>query len=861
MRVVAPVSGIVFSLEQVPDEVFSKKMVGDGVAIDPVEGVLYSPIAGRIEFIHASKHALTVKSSDGLEILMHIGLETVQMKGEGFTLRCKAGDTVSVGQNLIEFDMDLVATKAKSCLTMVVVSNGSEFPISNWNSKRVVTAGQDEIFAVDSAQFTATNTSTSAAEVVRGNEIACVNATGLHARPAAVLVAMAKKFSSEISLNKGSAQANAKSVVSILSLEVENKDLISVSARGSDAAVAVKELTALIASGLGEAHQETAKPKVAAEPSKVYHVVRRPSSGAPTSANKNEIFGVTAAPGLVLGEILVREDDDILVKDTPSQKIDIAAEKAKLEKALIAGQAELRALLSHLAETEGPEKASIFEAHLELLQDPELSSLALQSIDNKKSAAYSWQKAYLQISAQLAQLRNDLLAARAADVQDVGKRVLRILLGKKANDQTLTSNSQRPTILVAKHLTPSDMVAINPDQVKAICTVEGGATSHVAILARAMNMAALTALPESILQLKSGEMAVVDSKKSMLLLSPTEDQIKNIQEKSIKKKAQAEKDLAASQSLALTEDGHRVEIFANLGNVEEAEEAVRFGAEGVGLLRSEFLFLHRASEPDESEQLECYQQIVSALQTKNAQRPVIIRTLDVGGDKPLPYIALDKEENPFLGIRGLRLSLLTDDMFRMQIRALLSVKPFSQLRIMLPMVTSLHELLEAKQIIQEEEKQMGVGPVSLGIMIEVPSAAIMAETFAPHVDFFSIGSNDLTQYTMAIDRGHRDLAAMADGLHPSVLRLIQLTVQAAHKFGKYVGVCGGIAGDFEAVPLLIGLGVDELSVSVPSIPSIKAQVRKLRKSACEELATQALQLAEASEVRALVSKLLASTGD
>jgi phosphocarrier protein FPr len=858
MRVVAPVSGIVFSLDQVPDEVFSKKMVGDGLAIDPIEGVLYSPIDGKIEFIHPSRHALSVKSSDGVEVLMHIGLETVQLRGEGFQLKCKAGDQVTAGQPLIEFDTDYIATQAKSCLTMVLISNAADFPISKWNNERVVSAGQDEIFSVAAATRSVQSSSPESSETVRGQEVACVNATGVHARPAAVLVSAAKKFSSEIWLNKGSSSANAKSVVSILSLQVGNGESIFISARGGDAQMAVQQLSELISSGLGETHGEAPKEAVSGRSSKVHHLVRRPTSGAPKSSNEKEIFGVTAAPGLVLGEIVVREDEDLLVKDS-NQPIQIDAEKTKLTKAMTEAREDLRSLLTHLAETEGPEKASIFEAHLELLDDPELLSATIQNIEKKKSAAWAWQAAYLGISEQLSQLKNDMLAARAADVQDVGKRVLRILLGKKAKEQKVASDSAWPIILVAKHLTPSDMVAINPKQVRAICTVEGGATSHVAILARAMNMAALTALPESILKLKSGEMAVVDTKKSMLLRQPTPEQIKKIQEKSILRKAQAEKDLAESQSMALTEDGKRIEIFANLGNIEEAEEAVRFGAEGVGLLRSEFLFLHRASEPDEAEQFRCYQQIVSALQTKNAERPVIIRTLDVGGDKPLPYIALDKEENPFLGIRGLRLSLLTEDMFRTQIRALLAVKPYSQLRIMLPMVTSLHELLEAKRIVQEEERQLGVSPVSLGIMIEVPSAAIMAEVFAPHVDFFSIGSNDLTQYTMAIDRGHRDLAAMADGLHPSVLRLIQITVQAAHKFGKYVGVCGGIAGDAEAVPLLIGLGVDELSVSVPSIPSIKAQVRKLRKSACEELANQSLLLSEASEVRQLVSKLLAST--
>jgi phosphocarrier protein FPr len=310
-------------------------------------------------------------------------------------------------------------------------------------------------------------------------------------------------------------------------------------------------------------------------------------------------------------------------------------------------------------------------------------------------------------------------------------------------------------------------------------------------------------------------------------------------------------ELRAAQEPATTQDGHQVEVVANIGNIADAKQALGFGAEGVGLLRSEFLFLGRADPPAETEQFKVYRDIAVALEG----HPVIIRTLDVGGDKPLPYVPMPAEENPFLGVRGIRLCLGRPELLRTQIRAILRAAEFGRLRIMFPMVANLAEFSAARQIVEEVRAELKGPAVELGIMIEVPAAALLADIFAKEVDFFSIGTNDLTQYTLAMDRGHPQLSAQADGLHPAVLRLIDKTVQAAHAAGKWTGICGELGADPQAVPILVGLGVDELSVSVPAIPAVKAQIRSLSFSTAQRLAAEALGCASALEVRRTVDSL------
>jgi phosphocarrier protein FPr len=510
----------------------------------------------------------------------------------------------------------------------------------------------------------------------------------------------------------------------------------------------------------------------------------------------------------------------------------------------------LEALQAKLHSEADPAKAAIFAAHQELLEDPDLMDIADAAIAKGKSSAFAWQRAYNTHADRLANLRNELLAARANDLRDVGRRVLQLLTGIAPE----RPETPPDTILVAEDLTPSDTANLDRSKVLGFCTLAGGASSHVAILARSLDIPAVAGTEPRALELPNGTPVILDGNEGTLRLNPSSEEIDRIKRRQQRQAERRKADMETAMEPAQTIDGHRVEIVANIGGDKEAGQAVSLGGEGVGLLRSEFLFLERSTAPSEEEQLAAYKAVLEAL---GPDRPCIVRTLDVGGDKPLPYLPIPKEDNPFLGQRGIRVMLDRPEIFRVHLRAILRASEFGKVRIMFPMITHLTGLRAAKAMVEEERQKVGVDPIPVGIMVEVPVVAVMADQFAKEVDFFSIGTNDLTQYTLAMDRGHPKLAPFIDGLNPGVLKLINDTVEAAHRYGKWVGVCGGIATDPQAVPVLLGLGVDELSVSVPAIPSIKAQIREIRLSDCRRIARDALEQDNATGVRGLVPDPLA----
>jgi phosphocarrier protein FPr len=380
------------------------------------------------------------------------------------------------------------------------------------------------------------------------------------------------------------------------------------------------------------------------------------------------------------------------------------------------------------------------------------------------------------------------------------------------------------------------------------CTTRGGATSHVAILARSVGIPALAGIEPAALELANGTSVILDGNKGTLRLHASPEEVARIRKAQERAEQRRKDNLAHAREPAVTLDGTRIEVVGNIGGLKDATQLAGLGGEGVGLLRSEFLFMERADAPTEEEQFKTYKSIAEAVGSKN---PLIIRTLDVGGDKPLAYLPIPKEDNPFLGERGIRVGLDRPEILRAQLRAILRAAPSGKVKVMFPMIATLDELRDVKAILAEEAASLGVPSVPAGIMVEVPATAIMAAQFAREADFFSVGTNDLTQYTLAMDRGHPKLAAQVDGLNPAVLRLIAHTVKGAQPAGKPVGICGGIASDPAAVPILIGIGVTELSVSLPSIPTVKAQIRTLRLDACRELAERALAAESAEEVRAL----------
>jgi len=674
-------------------------------------------------------------------------------------------------------------------------------------------------------------------------DIVIQNPTGLHARPAKLFVNIAKQFQADIRIYNGTKKANAKSLISMLALGVEAGTGISIVVEGADEDVALAALLEAINSGLGEEElisQHNNHHPISSHPSG--HNVAPPSQ---LPGQDNIVQGIAAAPGLAIGPLFQFVRSEISVTETFSTA---SAEETRLQEAIEQARGQLSTLHQQMLQRKATSEAAIFDVHLGILDDPELLETVLDKINQQQSAAQAWQSTIEARAQIMAGLADTLLAARSADIHDVGYRVLRLLVG--ANDQTVRW-PDHPVILVAHDLSPSDTASLPKDRVLGFCTAVGGPTAHSAIIARALSLPAVVSAGTAVLQLTNHTLAILDGNKGILILDP--DELTIAQARTVQAEWQKQRDLAAQAAAdpAITQDGHRVEIVANVGGVAEAEKAVRAGAEGVGLLRTEFLFLDRTEAPTEEEQFAVYRDIAQAMQGQ----PVIVRTLDIGGDKPLPYIEMPPEANPFLGERGIRLCLNRPHLLRQQLRAILRAAAYGPLRIMFPMVADIKEIRAARAMVAEVQAELEAPTIDVGIMIEVPAAALMADILAHEVDFFSIGTNDLTQYTLAMDRQHPLLAGQADGLHPAVLRLIAQTVNAAHAAGKWVGVCGELGADPQAVPILVGLGVDELSVSVPTIPTVKAQVRSQTLRQNRELAQQALVCATADEVRRLRTNL------
>ena len=833
----APVSGVLYPLERVPDPVFSQKLAGDGISIDPTDNILRAPCPGEIVQQHAAGHAVTLKAAGDVEVLMHVGIDTVTLKGQGFTSRVKVGDKVETGAPLIEFDLDYVATNAKSLLTEVIISNGERVSGTVYGSG-AATVGETPVLTL-TLSGAAAATKEEAGPTVTSEAIILPNPNGLHARPAAVLSSTAKMFKSDIRLQLGDRSANARSVTSLMALETARGDKVVLVAKGPDAREAVNRLTPMIAEGLGD---EGCVPVSAPA------TMTEAPIGAPAprkDADPNLITGVAASSGLAVGDVYQVRHVEIQVKEeggTPDQ------ERRLLDGAIDRAAGQLEALRAQLHGHKEQAKAAIFAAHSELLEDPDLIEIATSAIAKGKSAAFAWKNAVKSHAERLAGLRNQLLAQRANDLRDVGERVLEVLTGVKREAPSYPANA----VLIAEDLTPSDTAAMERGKVMGFATVRGGATSHVAILARSLGIPALAGIEARALELPNGTPVILDGSKGTLRLNPSPEEMKQLREAQIRHEQQRKEDLAHALEPATTTDGRNIEVAGNIGGLKDAGEVAQLGGDGVGLLRSEFLFMERSAPPSEDEQFEEYKAIALAL---GADRPLIIRTLDVGGDKPLAYLPIPKEDNPFLGERGIRVGLDRPEILRTQLRALLRASQFGKLRIMFPMIATMAELLDAKAILAEEASSLGIPPMPCGIMAEIPAVAIMAEVFAEEADFFSIGTNDLTQYTLAMDRGHPKLAPKVDALNPGVLRLIALTVEGARKHKRFTGVCGGIAGDAQAVPILVGLGVEELSVSLPSIPTIKAQVRRLSHAECRDLAQRALNCRTGDEVRALLPEV------
>ncbi|WP_249671643.1 phosphoenolpyruvate--protein phosphotransferase [Pseudomonas abieticivorans] len=664
--------------------------------------------------------------------------------------------------------------------------------------------------------------------------IGLANAHGLHARPAKILAQLAKSFEGEVRLrivDSAEPAISAKSLSKLLSLGARRGQILEFIAEPGVAADALPALIAAVEEGLGEEIEPL--PPVAVVAEEVLVIAAKVEAPLPGT----QIQGIAAAPGIAMGPAHIQVLRDI---DYPLRGESPAHERERLQTALAEVRVDIEGLIGR---SKSKAIREIFVTHQEMLDDPELTNEVANRLKQGDSAQAAWMAVIEAAARQQESLKDALLAERAADLRDIGRRVLAQLCGietPQAPDQ--------PYILVMDEVGPSDVARLDPAQVAGILTARGGATAHSAIVARALGIPAVVGAGEAVLLLASGCPLLLDGQRGSLIVAPT-DEVRQRAIEERETRAQRQEAAAARRTeTAVTRDGHAVEVFANIGESAGVKAAVEHGAEGVGLLRTELIFMAHSQAPDEAVQEAEYRRVLDGL----AGRPLVVRTLDVGGDKPLPYWPIAKEENPFLGVRGIRLTLQRPDVMEGQLRALLRAADNRPLRIMFPMVGSVEEWRQARDMTERLRLEIPVADLQLGIMIEVPSAALLAPVLAKEVDFFSVGTNDLTQYTLAIDRGHPTLSAQADGLHPAVLQLIDITVRAAHAHGKWVGICGELAADPLAVPVLVGLGVDELSVSARSIPEVKAGVRELTLVEAQQLAQQALALGSASEVRALV---------
>jgi multiphosphoryl transfer protein len=688
-----------------------------------------------------------------------------------------------------------------------------------------VTRDPREVIAALSAPRGDGTAAVSLADFARSVEATVTGAHGLHARPATAFVDIAKGFDAEVIVRHGEKTANGRSLAALLKLGVKTNGVVRISAQGPDAEAALVALKELIEAGEEEEH-----------------ILAGPTHGWTPRSVETTVPGAAASPGLAIGAVRLLRQSKIVVERTAK---DPTRERSRLREAIATARAELLELYQEVEQKSGKAGAAIFRAHAEFLSDPDLIERTEQRIGEGQSAGWAWQQTIEAEAGGLEKLDDPVLAGRATDLRDVGTRVLRRLAGVIEEEPDLPSE---PVILLAEDLTPSDAATLDPAHVLGFCTAGGGPTSHAAIIARSLGIPAVVGAGPAVLHQPDGATAVLDGDNGFLYIGPSEADLQAARAAQSSLADLRDLEYRTRYEPALTTDGVRIEVVANTGLSQEAAQAVEAGGEGIGLMRSEFLFLERDSAPSEEEQYAAYRQAVEALQGL----PLILRTLDIGGDKEVPYLDLPAEANPFLGIRGIRLCLAHPELFKTQLRAIFRASAHGPIKIMYPMIATLADLRDALAITEEVRQELGAEKLELGIMIEVPSAVIMASELAEHVDFFSIGTNDLVQYVLAMDRGHPSLARQADGLHPAVLRMIDQTVRAATAKNRWVGVCGGVAGDPLGAVILAGLGVIELSVSIPSIAAIKARLRSISMKDAQNLARRALACDSAEAVRGLV---------
>jgi phosphotransferase system enzyme I (PtsI) len=563
--------------------------------------------------------------------------------------------------------------------------------------------------------------------------------------------------------------------------------------------------------------------------------------------------GIGASAGIAIAKAYRLEEPELVVEKRTIDSIE--AEIQRFDAAIKQSTSELEQIKEHAFKELGEDKAAIFAAHLLVLSDPELiNPIKDKIITEKVNAEFALQEVANMFISMFEAMDNEYMQERAADIRDVTKRVMSHLLGVTIPNPSMISEE---VIIIAEDLTPSDTAQLNRKYVKGFTTDIGGRTSHSAIMARSMEIPAVVGAKTVTSDIENGAFVILDGLDGKVIINPSDDVIKEYEAKKVAYEAQKVEWAKLVNERTVTKDGYHVELAANIGTPEDIKGVLENGGEGVGLYRTEFLYMGRTQLPTEEEQFDAYKAVVEQMEGK----PVVVRTLDIGGDKELPYLDLPKEMNPFLGFRAIRLCLEMQDMFRTQLRALLKASVYGNLKIMFPMIATLNEFRQAKSIlIEEKEKLQAEGiavseKIEVGMMVEIPSSAVMADVFAKEVDFFSIGTNDLIQYTMAADRMNERVSYLYQPYNPAILRLVKMVIDAAHKEGKWVGMCGEMAGDEVAIPILLGLGLDEFSMSASSILKARSQFLNLSKAEMNTVIEQVLNMKTAEEVERFIKEI------
>jgi phosphotransferase system enzyme I (PtsI) len=565
-----------------------------------------------------------------------------------------------------------------------------------------------------------------------------------------------------------------------------------------------------------------------------------------------DISGIAASSGIAIAKAFRLENPELTVEKTAVTDTD--AETVRFEEALVKSTSELEVIKEHARKELGEDKADIFAAHLLVLSDPELINPIKDKIKSEQvNAEYALNEVAGMFINMFESMDNEYMKERAADIRDVTKRVLSHLLGVTIANPSMIAEE---VIIIAEDLTPSDTAQLNRQYVKGFTTDIGGRTSHSAIMARSMEIPAVVGTKTVTADIANGVLVIVDGLDGQVIVDPTPETVQAYEEKKAAYEAQKAEWAKLVNEKTLSADNHHVELAANIGTPDDVKGVLENGGEGVGLYRTEFLYMGRDTLPTEEEQFDAYKTVLERMEGK----PVVVRTLDIGGDKELPYLDLPKEMNPFLGFRAIRLCLEMQDMFRTQLRALLRASTYGNLKIMFPMIATLDEFRQAKAILMEEKAKLQAEgaavseEIEVGMMVEIPSSAVIADLFAKEVDFFSIGTNDLIQYTLAADRMNERVSYLYQPYNPAILRLIKMVIDAAHKEGKWAGMCGEMAGDEIAIPILLGLGLDEFSMSATSILKARSQIRHLSKADIEQHVNEILSMNTTEEVMAFVKE-------